>query len=320
MKRSLVLILALGLLGGAAASRAAAEASKIATSMGDLRWGMSESDVTTFVQRKLGERYNAEIAKTHDAGKQAKLRADMKRAQSDVEHSLTNFEGASSRWDKSPIAGEFAHDNSESMLVAKDDSTQNYYFFVSGRLWKWVKVLDKGGDFKKFSQSLEAKFGKGRVKKGELANGQGNTQWVEYLDRNSRLRASDSTSKRSGFALIFEEMSAVRELASTHGGTSKPSRVAGMSDDDDSEPKSVMAKSSNDSSDGQIAKASPKRSVFGNEHHDESDNEYQTRKQKVASEARDRAQRAQDRKEETKKGEALKQLDGLNDSDPLGGL
>jgi hypothetical protein len=322
MGRLTIWILALGLvcgtLCGTLAGRAFAEASKIAVSMGDLRWGMSESEVSSFVRRKLEERYNAQIQKTHDASKQAQLRSELKRAQSEVR--VTEFTGSSSRWDRSPIAGEFNYGNSESMLIAKDDTSENYYFFISGRLWKWYKALDKGafnhGDFKTFSDSIETKFGKGRLKKGELAPGQGEGQWVEYIDRNSRMRAADN-SKRGVFALIFEEMSTVRELASTR--PSKPSRLAGASDDDESEIKSTV-KSQTGGDDRQVAKASTKRSVFGSERHEETESEYQSRKQKAANEVRDRQLRAHERKEEQKKGEVLKQLDAVNDADPLGGL
>lgn len=316
--RSILFGMAMGLVAATATNRVAAEASPIATSMGDLRWGMSESEVTDFAKRKLAEHYGAEIKATHDAGKQSQLKAALKTAQADVSKSLTSFEGKSSRWDHSAVAGEFTYGNSESMLVAKDDTSDNYYFFVGGRLWKWFKELDKGGDYKKFSQQIQSKFGKGHPKKGELAAGQGTTQFIEYLDRNSRMRAADN-GKRGGFALIFEEMATVRELASTR--PTKPSRLAGADDDDaDSKPATNKA-SSKSSDDGEIAKASTKkRSVFGSDRASESDSDYQSRKEKTASEAHDRQQRAHERKEEAKKGEVLKQLDGISDSDPLGGL
>ena len=318
MARVTTWILALGLVAGTFAGRASADASKIATSMGDLRWGLSEGEVQSFAKRKLAERYEAQIKKTHDSGKQAQLKSDLKRALSEVS-SVTQFTGKSSRWDRSPVAGEFTYGNGESMLMVKDDTSENYYFFVNGRLWKWYKAMDKsafgGGDFKKFSQSIEGKFGKGRVKKGEIAVGQGETQFIEYLDRNSRMRAADNT-KRGVFALIFEEMATVRELASTR--PTKPARLAGMSDDEESEVKSLVKTQNPPQSgdDSRMAKASTKRSVFSNEQHQETDAEYQARKQSL----RDQQKSAHDRKEEQKKGEVLKQLDGINDSDPLGGL
>jgi len=227
---------------------------------------------------------------------------------------LVPFVGGKSRWDNSPVAGEFTYDNEESMMVSKDINGATYYFFLDGKLWKYVRVMDKkaaGGDFKKFSKYIEDKFGKGREKSGEVTPGQGDTKWLEYLDRNSRMRAADDNGKRGGYAMIFEEMATVRQLASTR--PSKPTRLAGVSDDDEaSEPKKTEQEA--------VAKAKVQRSVFAQEKRQESQEEYEKRKEKTVREARDRAARSHARKQDAKKGEALQQLDGLSDSDPLGGL
>ena len=305
MKRSVVSMMFMGLGLGLVASfasvpsRAAAEASPIATAMGDLRWGLNEREVSAYAARELA----------------AKSKVDLKRAQADVEKSHVEFEGGKSKWDSSPVAGEYTYDNGESMIVAKGPGTDSYYFFLNDRLWKVVKVMNKSsaGDFKKFSKSVEDKFGKGRAKKGEVTPGQGNTQWLEYLDRNSRMRAADSTSKRDGYSMIYEEMATVRELASTRPKT--PTRLAGQSDADEDDVKKPVKEENT------LAKAAQsKKSVFAGERHEESESEYQTRKQKQAVEARERQQKAHERKEDAKKGEVLKQLDNINDSDPLGGL
>jgi hypothetical protein len=325
MKRFMVFGLALGLAIAGTAQRANAQASKIATSMGDLRWGLSESETTAYAKRYLEQRYDAQIQKTKDNGKKGQLRADLKKAQADVGKSLISFEGKSSRWDVSPVAGEFTYGNGESMLVAKEPEATNYYFFLNGRLWKWYKAVDQGaagGDFKKFSRTVEGQFGKGRVKKGELAPGKGETQWLEYLDRNSRMRAADN-SKRGVFAMIFEEMATVRELASTRAPT-KSSRLAGAEEDEAAaETKAAAAKQTKQNpkaDDNQVAKANTKRSIFNNDRQEETEADFQARKQKTAADARERQVRLHEKKEDAKKGEVLKQLDGLNDSDPLGGL
>lgn len=309
--RSCVWMLAAALVWTATSSPAAAGGSKIADSMGDLRWGMSEHEVVAFAQRQIGERYAAQIKKA-DASKQGKLREQMKREQAEVEKSRVEFEGKKSRWDGSPIAGEFHYGNQESMLTTKDEGAQNYYFFRDGQLWKWFKAVDQKGDFKKFSSAVESKFGKGRSKKGEVVPGQGETQWLEYLDRQSRLRATEN--KRGGFALIYEDMAAVREMASLR--PAKPTRLAGG--DDDEEPAAV--KSTTKSGDSEVARAQTKRSIFGGDKPEETETDYQSRKQRASEEARERQARAHQKKEDAKQGEVLKTLDGISDSDPLGGL
>jgi hypothetical protein len=315
MKRSVVLVMMVGLSLGLVTQKVAAGASPIATAMGDLRWGMSEREVSSYAKREIATEYNAALAKTKDAGEQGKLKTQLKSALADVDKSMTSFEHGKSRWDNSPVAGEFTYDNQESMMVSKDISGTTYYFFVDGKLWKYVRVLDKnaaGGDFKKFSKYVEDKFGKGRGKKGEVTPGQGETQWLEYLDRNSRMRATDDNGKRGGYAMIFEEMATVRALASTR--PQKPARLAGQSDDDG------PAEDPKKSSQGEVAKAKVSRSVFQQEQRAESTAEFESRKEKAQREARERAQRAAARKEEAKKGEVIKELDAVNDSDPLGGL
>jgi hypothetical protein len=292
--------------------QASAQASKIAVSMGDLRWGMSESEVITFVKRKLAEQYEEQMAKASDS-KKSRLRDELKSAQSEVASSKVDFEGRSSRWSSSAIAGEFVSGNGESMIIYEDSSSQNYYFFAGGRLWKWYKAFPSssfGGSFKKFSASIEKKFGKGRAKTGEVAPGQGESQWIEYLDRNSRLRAADNA-KRGVYALIFDEMATVRELASTRGPSKPASRS--VEDDDDSRG------SSNETT---VAKAgSTRKSIFAEEEQrGETDAEYRARVKKMAADERAAQQRAHARKQDSKRGEALKPLEGMDDKDPLGGL
>lgn len=292
MTRSWIWVLAACIAWTGLAGHAAAGGSNIMTAMGDLRWGMTESEVIAFVKRKSG---------------------------TDIKSTRVEFEGSKSRWDSSPVAGEFNYGDDQSMLVAKDGKATSYYFFRDGHLWKWYKALDQAqfggsGGFKKFSSQIEGSFGKGRAKKGELNPNQGETQWVEYLDRNSRMRAADN-SKRGVFALIFEDMSVVRELASLR--PTKPSRLAGSDDDDTAQQ---PAKEPVKTGDSAIARAQTKRSVFANEQQQESEADYQSRKQKTANEARERQQREHARKQDAKQGEVLKTLDGIDDKDPLGGL
>jgi hypothetical protein len=316
--RSWIQILAVTLVWTGLSSVAAAGGSKIADQMGDLRWGMTEREVVSYAQRQVGERYAAEFKKA-DAGKQAKLKEQIKREQAEIPRSRVTFEGSKSRWDSSPIGGEFNYGNDESMIVAKAADGQNYYFFKDGRLWKWYQALDKSGikDFKKFTSTVESKFGSGRTKKGELNPGQGETQWLEYLDRNSRMRAADNT-KRGVYALIYEDMAMVREMASLR--PAKPARLAGADDEEVDQVSASKKSGDTKGGDNEVARANTKRSVFGNEQREESETDYQSRKEKARVEARERAARAHARKEDAKQGETLKALDKIEDNDPLSGL
>jgi hypothetical protein len=299
-----------------AAGTVHAEASKIATALGDLRWGMSEHDVATFVKRKIDERAEADAKKTKSGAKKDQIRSEAKRAKDAVERNIVNFEGSRSRWDASPIAGEFNYGNGESMIVFEDAGSTNYYFFNGGRLWKWFKALDTsafgGGGFKKFSASVEKKFGHGYTKQGDVAGKK--SQWVEYLDRNSRLRAADASS-RGAFALIFEEMATVREMASLKP---QPKRKTYAEDGETVAPS--KAASGNGGREEVARAGSTRRSIFADEQRTETDAEYSARRQKLAKEEREKQQRIHDRKQDSKRGEVLKPLEGINDADPLSGL
>jgi hypothetical protein len=293
------------------ASGAAAQASKIAGALGDLRWGMSQRDVATFVKRKISERAEDELSKTKSAAKKDQIKAAAKRAIAAVDSGIVSFSGRSSRWDSSAVAGEFGYGNGESMIVHEDGNSQNYYFFLNGNLWKWYKAYDTSafGSFKKFSQSIEKKFGKGYAKSGEVAGSK--QQWVEFLDRNSRLRAADN-GRRGVYALIFEEMATVRELASTRPA---PSRSSARDDEEEAAPARAGDRE-------EVARASiaRKKSIFADEQQAESDAEYNARRQRLAKEERAKQSRMHDRKQDAKKGEVLKAVDGINDADPLSGL
>lgn len=314
--RSWIWILAACFAWTGLATSASAGGSPIANAMGDLRWGMSERDVISFVKRKLEERYTAQMKKASGA-KKAQLAEEMKREQAAVAKSRVEFSGSKSRWDSSPVAGEFNYDGDESMISAKSENGTNYYFFRDGQLWKWYKAVDAGavsGGFKKFASSVESNFGKGRAKKGEPNPGQGEMQWIEYIDRSSRMRATDNA-KRGVYALIFEDMSVVRELAALR--PAKPTRLAGADEDDEG----VMApKGKETSTDSEIARAQTKRSIFAGEAREESEAEYQARRARESNEARERQNRQHRRKQDAKQGEVLKSLDGIDDKDPLGGL
>lgn len=135
MKRTSVglLVVSLAVAIAAPAAAAPAKANSIAGVMGNLRWGMNERDVKTALRPRIKD----------------------KSALSALESSYVEFTG-STRWDRTPVAEEYTSGNEESMLGYKDaDGSENYYFFIGGQLWKWVKYYPAsafgGSDFEKFS-------------------------------------------------------------------------------------------------------------------------------------------------------------------------
>ncbi len=313
MKRSFVALFFAGLL---VAAPSTALASKIGKSMGNLRWGMSDTEVTSVVKNALKKEYNAKLKKA-SGGKKAAIKSEYKRRLKAFQRSHVDLEGRS-RWDSTSAADEYTHGNDESMMVLEGDSSDNYYFFIEGRLWKWVRTMPSHsfGSFAKFSKSIKKKFGKGRKKSGQMTGGTSESyQFLEFLDRSNRMRAVDKTSAHGEYALVFEEMATVRNLSALRMNTPKRSKarrssVASRSSKPD---RSTTLRSARGNS-------KKRRSIFADEGGDESESAYQARKKKVEQD-RKRKQRAMfERKQDAKKGKVLDELEGIDDDDPLSGM
>ena len=195
MKRSHAALLLASLFASFGLPAAAHANSTIAKSLGNLRWGMSQSELKTALKGKVKNSSYAE------------------------------FDGSRSRWDSTPVAEEYTHGNEEAMLSHTDaDGSENYYFFISGELWKWVKYYPAssfgGRDFKGFAEKVRKRFGKGHEKQNEVNPGSGYSyKFLEYLDRNTRLRAVDKTERQGQYALVFEALDTVRSLSALRGNT-----------------------------------------------------------------------------------------------------
>jgi hypothetical protein len=205
-----------------------AKSSKISPALGNVKWGMSEQEVLTVVIKNVKERYKPLIAKTKDAVEDDRLRIKERAEIDRIKKSLVRFDGQSTGWDLGFLRDEFTHNNGESMLVVKDFNSQNFYFFIDGKLWKWYKALDSkvfgGKGYNAFASALQRKFGEAKQIEGELVPGAEKRKWLEWEDRKTRLRAIDQTSFYGFFCLVFEEKDTVGRLASIR--TNAPKRGA----------------------------------------------------------------------------------------------
>jgi hypothetical protein len=303
---------------------ASAGATPIAQSMGDLRWGLSEDDVVRFLVRKVKERAREESAKA-SASKKSEIERQLERQLRQIRESLVRFEGSRTRWDSGPVADQFTHGNQEAMIAYDDGRSRNYYFFINHHLWKWYKSFpasDFGGrDFKRFSKTITKKYGTGRVKSGEMYAGTGEErQWLEYLDRNTRLRAVDKTNPHGEYALVFEEMATVRDLASLRVNQGGPNRTRVASrrpapepaEDEDEEQAPARTASASKSKYKSIEDDTGQRG--------ETRAEYEERKKRVIAAEKAKQRALYERKEDKKQGKTLDALAGINDDDPISGM
>lgn len=209
---------------GKAAAAAAPASDKIAEAMGKLKWGMSRDDVLKDVTEKVKERYRPLLAKTKDAVEEDRLRLEAKNELDAIKKGVVDFDGRTSGWDVGFLKGEFTHNNDESMIVVRDANSQNFYFFIGGRLWKWYKAFDSsvfpGSNFNTFASAVKGRFGDSKETKGEIRPGEGQRRWLEWQDPQTRLRAVDNTGFYGFFCLVFEEKGTVDRLATLRSNVS----------------------------------------------------------------------------------------------------
>jgi hypothetical protein len=302
MKRSYCGLLLAGLsLLGLLTTTAHAAPSPLAKAMGNLRWGMSELEVKSALKGKTN---TSQLAASH-----------------------VEFDGKRSRYDGSVIGEEYTHGNDETMLTFKDKDAENYLFFIGGELWKWVKVYPTSSFRGGFVDAVKKKFGKGYQKNGEVNSGSGAAyDFVEYLDRNTRLRAVDKSADAQRYVLMFESLETTRAISSLRGNTirrgtppKKSSAVASKRRDDDEEVTRAPAPSSPGTLASKVAK-NKKSIISESENREETADEYQARKQRTQAEAREQQKRLHQRNEEAKKGKILDELAEIENDDPMAGM
>jgi hypothetical protein len=207
--------------GAAAAGTAEApQSAAIAPALGELRWGMSPEETFNHLREQVDGAYRERITKAArtDAILEDRLRGQMLEETRRIRSSFVRFRGQASGWDTSFIRDEFTHGNSESLMLWRDDSThsQRYYFFINDRLWKVYQAFDAsvfpGATFAQFSEAIQGRFGRGVSRSGALVEGRQPTQWVEWQDSTTRLRAIDQTRFYGFFCLVFEDKATLRQL------------------------------------------------------------------------------------------------------------
>lgn len=200
----------------AVAAQEAPQSAELAKSMGDIKWGMDREALLKVSTDKIREKYKPLMAKATDAMQEDKLRGKMREELQKLRSGVVDFNGVKTGWDASFLKPEFSHNNNESMFVVSDGNSQNYYFFLNGKLWKWYKAFNadafQGKKFDEFAAALQGRFGKGAQREGDL-NGQGKQKWLEWQDPQTRARAIDNNQFYGFYSLVFEEKSTGNKLA-----------------------------------------------------------------------------------------------------------
>lgn len=194
----------------------APQSAAISSSMGELKWGSERDQVLQRFITTVKEKYKPKLAKATGALEEDKLRAQMRDELSRIKDSVVEFDGKKTGWDVSFLKGEFTHHNDESLFAVTDESSQNYYFFIHGKLWKWYKAFNAksfaGKSFDQFAEAIQGRYGKSAPREGELTPGAGKQRWLEWQDPTTRLRAVDNGQFYGFYCLVFEDKDTVRRL------------------------------------------------------------------------------------------------------------
>src|SRR5687768_16446383 len=103
---------------------------------------MTRDELLKKVLVKTRGKYEVQIAKTKNPVEEDRLRTQLAQEIEAVNKGLVSFDGRTTGWDVSYLKGEFAHNTNETMQVVRDNNSQNFYFFIDGKLWKWYKAFD----------------------------------------------------------------------------------------------------------------------------------------------------------------------------------
>jgi hypothetical protein len=194
----------------------APQSAEIASSMAELKWGSERDQVLQRFVNAVKEKYKPKLAKATGAIEEDKLRAQMRDEISRIKDSVVEFNGKKTGWDVSFLKGEFTHHNDESLFAVTDEASQNYYFFINGKLWKWYKAFNAkafaGKSFDQFAEAIQGRYGKSTPREGELTPGAGKQRWLEWQDPSTRLRAVDNGQFYGFYCLVFEDKDTVRRL------------------------------------------------------------------------------------------------------------
>lgn len=198
----------------AKAAQEAPQSAEIVKAMGELKWGMTREEVVGFFSAKIKDKYKPLLAKAQGALEEDKLRARQRDELAKLK--VTDFNGKKTGLDVSFLKGEFTHHNAESLLVVSDDNSENYYFFIQNKLWKWYKAFKadtfQGKTFDQFAEAIQGRYGKSQKREGDATHGGGKQSWVEWQDQGTRLRAVDNSQFYGFFCMVFEDKATLRKL------------------------------------------------------------------------------------------------------------
>jgi hypothetical protein len=211
-----------------------ASATELDKLKGDFKWGMSPDEVLVKMVQKVEARYEERLKKTaQDPSKYDKIQKEMRaEVEKTKQHSLVKFDGQKTGYDVSIIDQEFGHNVSESMLVAKEDQSSRFFFFVGDRLYKMFVAFDKdmleGKSFKEFGGLMQHRFGKAKEIYVDERTKAGVNHKLDHFLWSSKsgdvLRLVDRSAFYDVYCLVIYDGNVARQQAEAYKAHGKPER------------------------------------------------------------------------------------------------
>ena len=188
----------------------------IAEAMAEVEWGWDRRQLTRYFSSKIREEYRERIHKAGGAIEEDRLIHERDRKIRQLRKNYVRFNGRTSGYDSGFLRDEFTHRNGESMMRVRSANADDYYFFIRGKLWKWYRAFDAsvfaGADWDRFSEALQGRFGRARLRQGKLVEHGEDRQWLEWQDRTTRARAIDNRTFYGFYCLVFESKETLSQL------------------------------------------------------------------------------------------------------------
>ena len=122
-------------------------------------FGQGYPEVYRYIHKHMHSAYEKKLGETTDLNVRDQIKAEIDRSLQSVRDSHTEFKGQKTGYNVSVIAGDFAHNSGESMIVVPHKNTHDYYFFQKGKLWKIVTTHVIRGTFSAFLVRLTQLYG-----------------------------------------------------------------------------------------------------------------------------------------------------------------
>ncbi len=189
-----------------------------------IEWGWSPRKLVTHFRRQIREEYRDRIAKAPGAIEEDRLGHERDVKMRRLRESYVRFDGTTTGHDSGFLRDEFTHGNGEAMVRVRNANSDDYYFFINNKLWKWYRAFGshvfQGADFEQFGSALQGRFGEARLVENQtLQEGGRELTWLEWQDEQTRARAIDNNSFYGFYCLVFESKSAVEQLPNLRRNT-----------------------------------------------------------------------------------------------------